>query len=116
MGARPRSLSECVAMDSGQRLPDRDLLAQRLTRSVERARRYPGFHYAVMSIDLGLGPGPDAGLSGEDEAVLAAAVRRLESCLRVSDLPPTLRHGDLVVHVHEAEVAFTPSPKLRAVG
>jgi hypothetical protein len=31
-------------MDSGQRLPDRDLLAPRLTRSIERARRYPGFY------------------------------------------------------------------------
>ncbi|HEV8394184.1 MAG TPA: bifunctional diguanylate cyclase/phosphodiesterase [Vicinamibacterales bacterium] len=92
-------------MDSGLRPPDRDLLAQRLTRSIERARRYPGFHYAILSIDLGLGAGGDAVLSADDEAVLAAAVRRLEACLRVSDLPPTLRHGDLVVHVHDAEVA-----------
>lgn len=93
-------------MDSGQRLPDRDLLAQRLTRSIERARRYPGFHYAVLSVDLGLGAGPDAALSADDDAVLTAAVRRLEACLRVSDLPPTLRHGDLVVHVQDAEVAI----------
>ena len=93
-------------MDSGLRLPDRDLLAQRLTRSIERARRYPGFHYAVLSLDLGLGAGPDANLTADDEAVLTAAVRRLEACLRVSDLPPTLRHGDLVVHVHDAEVAI----------
>jgi len=93
-------------MDSEQRLPDRDLLAQRLTRSIERARRYPGFHFAVLSVDLGLGAGPDAGMSADDDAVLAAAVRRLEACLRVSDLPPTLRHGDLVVHVHDAEVAI----------
>src|ERR1043165_4955321 len=99
-------MSECAAMESGERLPDRDLLAQRLTRSIERARRYPGFHFAVLSVDLGLGAGPDAGLSADDDAVLAAAVRRLEACLRVSDLPPTLRHGDLVVHVHDAEVAI----------
>src|SRR5262245_16399271 len=99
-------MSECAAMESGQRLPDRDLLAQRLTRSIERARRYPGFHYAVLSIDLGLGAGPDAALNADDEAVLAAAVRRLEACLRVSDLPPTLRHGDLVVHVQDGEVAI----------
>jgi hypothetical protein len=71
-------------MDSGLRLPDRDLLAQRLTRSIERARRYPGFHYAVLSLDLGLGAGPDANLTADDEAVLTAAVRRLEACLRVS--------------------------------
>jgi len=93
-------------MDARLRLPDRDLLAQRLTRSIERAHRYPGFYYAVLSLDLGLGAGPDATLSADDEAVLAAAARRLEACLRVSDLPPTLRHGDLVVHVHDAEVAI----------
>jgi len=93
-------------MDARLRLPDRDLLAQRLTRSIERAHRYPGFYYAVLSLDLGLGAGPDATLSADDEAVLAAAARRLEACLRVSDLPPTLRHGDLVVHVHDGEVAI----------
>jgi len=93
-------------MDARLRLPDRELLAQRLTRSIERAHRYPGFYYAVLSLDLGLGAGPDATLSADDEAVLAAAARRLEACLRVSDLPPTLRHGDLVVHVHDAEVAI----------
>jgi len=92
-------------MDPGVLLPDRDLLAQRLTRSIERARRYPGFHYAVLSIDFGLGAVAGAPLSAADEAVLAAAVRRLEAGLRVSDLPPTLRHGDLVAQLHDTEFA-----------
>src|SRR5689334_9659125 len=83
---------------------DRGAFDQRLARSIERARRYPGFHYAVVSVDLGLRAAdgaPDGGL----DRVRIAAVRRLESCLRVSELPPTLRHGDLVVHLHDDEIA-----------
>ena len=38
--------------------------------------------------------------------LLAAAVRRLEACLRVTDLPPTLRHGDLVAHCTQDEFAI----------
>jgi EAL domain-containing protein (putative c-di-GMP-specific phosphodiesterase class I)/GGDEF domain-containing protein len=92
-------------MDSGVALPDRELFAQRLMRSIERARRYPGFHYAVLRIDLGVGGGTDTGLSTDDQAVLAAAVRRLEAILRVGEFPPTLRHGDLLVQLGESEFA-----------
>jgi EAL domain-containing protein (putative c-di-GMP-specific phosphodiesterase class I)/GGDEF domain-containing protein len=88
-------------MESGVALPDRELLVQRLTRSVERARRYPGFHYALLSIDLGLGAGTP--LSAADEAVLSAAIRRLEASFRVGELPPTLRHGDFIARLGESE-------------
>src|SRR5688572_6566634 len=89
-------------MDSAVRR-DRGLFDQRLVRSIERARRYAGFHYAVVSVDLGLSAEAGASEAAHEEAVLAAAVRRLEACLRVTDMPPTLRHGDLVAHLQQDE-------------
>jgi EAL domain-containing protein (putative c-di-GMP-specific phosphodiesterase class I)/GGDEF domain-containing protein len=83
---------------------DRELFDQRLTRSVERARRYPGFHYAVVSVDLGL-PAEVRETAGAD-VLRAAAAGRLDSSLRVTEHPPTLRHGDLFVHLHDDEFAI----------
>ena len=91
-------------MNSGERR-DRGEFDQRLARSIERARRYPGFHYAVVSVDLGLRGDGDATCVPDGDGLLEAAVSRLEACLRVSELPPTLRHGDLVVHLHDDTLA-----------
>jgi EAL domain-containing protein (putative c-di-GMP-specific phosphodiesterase class I)/GGDEF domain-containing protein len=82
---------------------ERGLLDQRLARSIERARLYPGFYYAVVSVDLGLPATADEPKAAHHEALLAAATRRLEACLRVTELPPTLRHGDLIAHAHDDE-------------
>jgi EAL domain-containing protein (putative c-di-GMP-specific phosphodiesterase class I) len=90
-------------MTSGERR-DRGEFDQRLARSIERARRYPGFHYAVLSVGLGLPA--DAAQPPDAEAVVSAAVERLEASLRVTELPPTLRHGDVVVHLHDDELAI----------
>ena len=90
-------------MDSAERR-DRELFDQRLARSVGRARRYPGFHYAVVSVDLGL-PAELRETAGAD-VLRAAAAARLDSSLRVTELPPTLRHGDLFVHLHDDEFAI----------
>ena len=92
-------------MDPGVR-GDRGLFDERLARSIERARRYPGFHYAVVSVDLGLPAGVDPSDADADGVLLAAAVARLDACLRVTELPPTLRHGDVVVHLSEGEFAI----------
>jgi len=89
----------------GDHLPDPVLLEQRLVRSIERARRYPGFHYAILRVELGLRAG-GAPPVGDEDALLRAAARRLEACLRVTELPPTLRHGDLVVHLHDDQFAI----------
>jgi EAL domain-containing protein (putative c-di-GMP-specific phosphodiesterase class I)/GGDEF domain-containing protein len=91
-------------MNSGERR-DRGQFDQRLARSIERARRYPGFHYAVLSVDLGLRADATPIDAATHDAILADAVRRLDACLRVTELPPTLRHGDLVVHMHDDECA-----------
>jgi EAL domain-containing protein (putative c-di-GMP-specific phosphodiesterase class I)/GGDEF domain-containing protein len=75
-------------------------LDERLARSIERARRYPGFYYAVVCVDLGVPAETDA------VAIVSAAVQRLEACLRVTDEPPTLRHGDMLVHLDRHEFAI----------
>ena len=89
-------------MNSGKRR-DRGEFDQRLARSIERARRYPGFHFAVVSVGLGL-PAHSA-QSRDAEALVSAAVACLEASLRVTELPPTLRHGDVVVQLHDHEFA-----------
>jgi EAL domain-containing protein (putative c-di-GMP-specific phosphodiesterase class I)/GGDEF domain-containing protein len=86
-------------MQSGEQR-DRGGFDERLVRSMERARRYPGFHFAVACVDLGVPAETDAG------EIVGAAVRRLEACLRVTDEPPTLRHGDMLVHLHGHEFAI----------
>ena len=92
-------------MDSGEQR-DRGPFDERLARSIERARRYPGFHYAVVSVDLGLPAELRWSETAGSAALLAEAAARLDACLRVTELPPTLRHGDLVVHVHDDEFAI----------
>jgi EAL domain-containing protein (putative c-di-GMP-specific phosphodiesterase class I)/GGDEF domain-containing protein len=90
-------------MDSTVR-SDRAVFDQRLARSIERARRYPGFHYAVVCVELGppKGDAPQA----VDESLIRVALDRLEACLRVTELPPTLRHGDVIVHLHDTRFAI----------
>jgi len=83
-------------------LPNRLLLAERLTRSIERATRYPGFHYAVLRLDLDCSTAePTAG-----NVLLAAAARRLETSLRVWNVPPMLRHSDLVARLEGDQFAI----------
>ena len=41
-----------AASDPQTGLPNRLLLLERLSRLIERAARYPGFHFAVLSIEL----------------------------------------------------------------
>ena len=56
-------------------LPNRLLLLDRLTRSIERAQRYEGFHFAVLLLDLGR-PASHAGRAGAAaDPLLTAAAR-----------------------------------------
>ena len=59
-------------------LPNRLLLIDRLTRSIERANKYQGFHFALLLLDLGRSATP-AGPSGPatTDPLLTAAARRL---------------------------------------
>jgi len=81
-------------------LPNRLLLVDRITHSIDRARRYKGFHFAVLVIDLGRPP-RSAGRAGQStgDPLLSAVARRLETCLRVPETLPSLRHNDLVARL-----------------
>jgi diguanylate cyclase (GGDEF)-like protein/PAS domain S-box-containing protein len=78
-------------------LPNRLLLLDRLTRSIERTNRYQGFHFAVLLLDLGRPVGPLESAAGDP--LLTAVARRLETCLRIGDETPNLRHNDLVARL-----------------
>ena len=88
-------------------LPNRLLLLDRLTHSIERANRYQGFHFAVLLVDLGRpeAPGRPSG-SGAADPVLTAAARRLETCLRIGETTPSLRHNDLVARLQGDQFAI----------
>ena len=79
-------------------LPNRLLLVDRVTHSIDRSRRYKGFHFAVLVIDLGR-PARPAGRAQRGDPLLTAVARRLETCLRVPETMPSLRHNDLVARL-----------------
>src|SRR4029453_19262995 len=56
-------------------LPNRLLLVDRITHSIERSLRYEGFHFAVLVIDLGRPAGPQrqAGQAASDPLLTAVA-------------------------------------------
>jgi diguanylate cyclase (GGDEF)-like protein/PAS domain S-box-containing protein len=88
-------------------LPNRLLLLDRLTHSIERANKYQGFHFALLLLDLGRSATP-AGPSGPatTDPLLTAAARRLETCLRIGETTPSLRHNDLVARVQGDQFAI----------
>jgi diguanylate cyclase (GGDEF)-like protein len=86
-----------VVTDAITRLPNRLLLMDRLARSLERARRYKAFRFALLAIDLGT-PTSLGHSSALTDTLLTAVARRLETCLRIPDIP-TLRNNDLVARL-----------------
>ena len=87
-------------------LPNRLLLVDRLTRSIEHARQYPGFYFAVLLLDLGR-PARPAGQGGHgQDPLLTRAARRLETSLRIGEIPPIFRHNDLVARVQDDRFAI----------
>ena len=97
MSALAPDVTVSVVTDPITRLPNRLLLMDRLAHSLDRARRYKAFHFALLAIDLGTptGPGHSATLT---DTTLTAVARRLETCLRMPEIP-TLRNNDLVARV-----------------
>ena len=76
-----------------------------MTHSIERANRYPGFHFAVLCIDLGRPVDAEVPARVSD-LLLPAAARRLETSLRVREVPPTLRNHDLVARLQDDQFAI----------
>ena len=79
-------------------LPNRLLLMDRVTHSIERARRYKAFHFAVLVIDRGT-PTTHGHSPAVTDTLLPADARRLETCLPIPDTIPSLRHNDLVARL-----------------
>jgi diguanylate cyclase (GGDEF)-like protein len=87
-------------------LPNRLLLLERLNRSIERANRYPGFHFALLLLDLGRPAGRrEPSASATADPLLTAAARRLETCLRIGYAMPSLGHNDLVARLQGDQFA-----------
>src|SRR5688572_5397069 len=90
--------------DSLTGLPNQLLLVERLSRSIERARRYPGFHFAVLVIALERSEVPDGTVTRDP--LLTSAARRLETHLRVRQATPSLRNNDLVARLEGDQFAI----------
>ena len=96
-----------VVTDPVTRLPNRLMLLERLTHSIERASQYSGFHFAVLVVDLDrLADGKARPGSEVGDPFLTAAARRLETSLRMTDEPPTFRNNDMVARLQGGQFAI----------
>ena len=88
-------------------LPNRLLFMDHLARAIERARRNPAHHFAVLLVDLGRAeaPGGEAGAKTPDP-LLTAAARRLETCLRSGDGGASMSRDHLVARLRGDEFAI----------
>jgi diguanylate cyclase (GGDEF)-like protein len=86
-----------VGVDALTGLPNRLLLLDRLTRSIEKARIQEDFLYAVLIVDLDLF---ESGISrletANSDSLVIAAARRLEAALRTKDGFSRERQTDLI--------------------
>jgi PAS domain S-box-containing protein len=90
-------VTAATVVDPPTGLPNELLLSEHLARSIERARRYAGFQFALLLVD----PGTDAALAvppamNAVDPLRAAVARRLETCVRSAEQPRSMRHDDLV--------------------
>ena len=88
-------------------LPNRLLFMDHLARAIERARRNPTHHFAVLLVDLGRSePHEDEDGVKAPDPVLTAAARRLETCLRAGDGGASLSRNHLVARLRGDEFAI----------
>jgi len=96
-----------TVMDPVTGLPNRLLLLEHLGRSIERANRYQGFHFALLFVDLDRGESRDTpAASAAGDPLLVAAARRLETCLRIGDAASSFRHDDVVARLQGDQFAI----------
>ncbi len=88
-------------------LPNRLLFVDHLARAIERTRRNPTHHFAVLLVDLGRADShdDDAGARTPDP-LLTAAARRLETCLRSGDGGASMSRDHLVARLRGDEFAI----------
>jgi diguanylate cyclase (GGDEF)-like protein len=106
MGCHSDVTAEKVA-DALTGLPNRLLFMDHLARAIERARRNPTHHFAVLLVDLGrTDPHEDEEGVKAPDPVLTAAARRLETCLRAGDGGASLSRDHVVARLRGDEFAI----------
>ena len=88
-----------MVTDAVTGLPNRLLLVEHLALSIQRARRQPAFHFAVLILDVGRPPGPVLTSRPSSDPLLNSVARRLETCLRMPEAMSDRRHSDLVARL-----------------
>jgi EAL domain-containing protein (putative c-di-GMP-specific phosphodiesterase class I)/GGDEF domain-containing protein len=73
---------------------------------IQRGRRSQGFQFAVLVIDLGRPATPAGAVPVGGEAILVAAARRLEKCVRTAGTVQELRHKDFVARLEKDQFAI----------
>ena len=92
-------ITATTVADPQSGLPNRLLFIEHVTRSIGRAARYQGFHFAVLLVDLGRTTSSGAPPSLAADPLLAAAARRLETGIRSAESPRSMRHDDMVARL-----------------
>ena len=106
MGCHSDVTAEKVA-DALTGLPNRLLFMDHLARAIERTRRNPTHHFAVLLVDLGrTDPHHDEADVKTSDPLLTAAARRLETCLRAGDGGASLSRDHLVARLRGDEFAI----------
>ncbi len=88
-------------------LPNRVLFLDHLARAIERTRRNPAHHFAVLLLDLDR-PERHAehACAAAGDPLLSAAARRLETCLRAGDSAASRCRDHLVARLRGDEFAI----------
>jgi diguanylate cyclase (GGDEF)-like protein len=97
-------ITDEMVVDALTGLPNRILVLNRLSRSIEKARNQADFLYAVLVADLDLGE-TDSNRLGtlNRDFIMVSAARRLETALRTKEKPSHERRADLVARSGEEE-------------
>lgn len=92
--------------DNLTNLPNRTLLMERLKLSLGRARRYDGFHFAVLFLDLDRFKLVNDSLGhGVGDRLLVAIATRLNQLIRPTDLLSRLGGDEFVILLDDIESA-----------
>jgi Amt family ammonium transporter len=97
-------LTHLAFHDSLTGLPNRALFMERLSRAMERSKRRPGYHFAVLLMDLDRFKRINDSLGhAAGDNLLKALARRLETCLRSVDTVARLGGDEFAILLEEVK-------------